>query len=138
MNKTLKRLQQRKEIEHVLRRGRMLRGRLFSLRFIRAEDTVKFAVIVGKKVDKRAVIRNGIRRRIREALRLSPVHPQGGFLLLFQANGVSRDAEWSQYQQEMAALLSKLPIWKPASSSPHPPSGSSSSTNIHFHPTTGR
>lgn len=41
----------------------------FTLRYQRNEDSYKVAVIVGKKVSKKAVIRNRLKRRLREILK---------------------------------------------------------------------
>lgn len=49
-----------------------------SLRLSKKEGTSQFVIIVSKKIDKRAVARNRIRRLIREALRHNS---PGGFVV---------------------------------------------------------
>lgn len=52
--------------------GKIVRGGQLSLRYMEnpRRDTYRVAVVVSKKVDKSAVVRNRIRRRMYEALRL--------------------------------------------------------------------
>jgi len=55
----------RDAVKPVLRSGKKLRGDGFSLRYMPVTTSrSRFAVVVSKKVDKRAVVRNRIRRRV--------------------------------------------------------------------------
>jgi len=56
---------------------------------------LKFGVIVSKKVDKRAVIRNLIKRRLREAFRSNKPEMTGGYVV------VSRDRAKSFTSEEI-------------------------------------
>lgn len=57
-------------LDFTYRRGKTVRGQLLSLRFSPAKgDSYRLAVVVSKKVQKSAVVRNRIRRRIYEAAR---------------------------------------------------------------------
>ena len=72
-------------LDQTYRSGKTVRGNLLALRYIsnpRRSD-YRAAVVVSKKVNKSAVGRNRIRRRIFEAVRLSPNLPQGGYDLVF-------------------------------------------------------
>jgi ribonuclease P protein component, eubacterial len=55
----------------VLKRGRTVRGQLLTLRYVRnnRQEVWRAAVVVGRKVNKSAVVRNRIRRRIYEIIR---------------------------------------------------------------------
>ena len=64
------RLKKDKDIKNVLRRGRPAReGFLFLKTRENNLGYLRFAVIVGKKVSKKAVVRNKLRRRISEVIR---------------------------------------------------------------------
>lgn len=56
----------------VYNRGQTVRGPLFSVKYLKNDrrKTFRLAVVVSKKVNKSAVVRNRIRRRIFEAVRL--------------------------------------------------------------------
>lgn len=58
-------------LRYVYRHGQTVRGPLTSLKFVRNErrSDYRLAVVVSRKVNKSAVVRNRIRRRIYEAFR---------------------------------------------------------------------
>jgi len=62
------------DLNAVYKRGKTVRGGQLSLKYLKkgaGEPYGRAAVVVSKKVDKRAAVRNRIRRRIYEVLRLS-------------------------------------------------------------------
>jgi ribonuclease P protein component len=63
-------LRKKKEIDRVFKAGRGKKGRFFLLKYVMSSDqTAKIIIIVTKKIDKKAVVRNRNKRKIREALR---------------------------------------------------------------------
>ncbi|MEO8863023.1 MAG: ribonuclease P protein component [Candidatus Saccharimonadales bacterium] len=60
-------------LRYVYRNGQTVRGPLTVIKYVRNEkrDTYRLAVVVSKKVSKSAVVRNRIRRRLYEAVRLA-------------------------------------------------------------------
>jgi ribonuclease P protein component len=72
-----------KELEQVIKSGRVAHSTLFTLRFVAAE-TSKYAAVVSKKVGKTAVARNSAKRRTHEALgQLLPSIKPGVHAVLF-------------------------------------------------------
>jgi ribonuclease P protein component len=67
------------------RKGSVVRGQLFALRFVRNErlQHYRVAVVVSKKVHKSAVVRNRIRRRLYALIReeLPPITPPHDIIL---------------------------------------------------------
>ncbi len=59
-------------LRYVYQHGKTVRGPLCSLKYVanKRRDTYRLAVVVSKKVSKSAVVRNRIRRRLYEAVRL--------------------------------------------------------------------
>ena len=59
-------------LRHVYRQGKTVRGPLFSTRFLINPKRTRYriSVVVSRKVNKSAVARNRIRRRLYEAVRL--------------------------------------------------------------------
>jgi ribonuclease P protein component len=58
-------------LNFVYRKGRVIRGEYASMRIIRSRhDDYRASIVVSKKVSKSAVVRNRIRRRIYEIIRL--------------------------------------------------------------------
>lgn len=57
-------------LDFTYRRGKTVRGPMCSLRYAKARgDNYRLAVVVSKKVQKSAVVRNRIRRRVYETMR---------------------------------------------------------------------
>ncbi len=52
----------------VIDKGKSLNSKVFIVRFVKDNSLLKFAVSVSKKVSKKAVIRNKIRRRVYTAI----------------------------------------------------------------------
>ena len=70
----------------VLKRGRKVHTATYSLYYMPA-PTFRAAVVVSKKIARRAVVRNHIRRRTYTALRSLEIS-QGYFLVLMKAPGI--------------------------------------------------
>ena len=67
-------LRRRADFEQVFASGKFVRGRAFAVRVLaRGEGSSRVGYAVGKRLDKRAVIRNRARRRLREAICRTPV-----------------------------------------------------------------
>jgi ribonuclease P protein component len=84
-------------------------GKYFSLVIaaLPGAEAPKIACVVGKKVVARAVSRNAIERRCREALRpLVPTLPKG-LALVFYAKREAREASFSDIARDMRALLAR-------------------------------
>lgn len=65
------RLKKKKDIEIVFKKGKVFRENLLLLRTVKNElNFYRFGFIVSQKVSKKANIRNKIKRRMREVLRL--------------------------------------------------------------------
>jgi ribonuclease P protein component len=79
----------RSSLRFVYQRGQMTRSALLSLRSIRNphQQSYRAAVVVSRKVSKSAVVRNRIRRRIYEIIRLSAVHFREPYDLVFTVYG---------------------------------------------------
>lgn len=70
---------------------------------------LKIAFTVGVKIDKRAVVRNRLRRQIREAVRLLIKEKKipSGYYVLFVARAGIRSKEYAEISKEIRELLLK-------------------------------
>lgn len=89
---------------------RRVHGLLFSLAIsplAQGETTTKFACVVSKKVSPKAVERNRIKRRCREAARafMSDDSPRA---LVFVAKRTARDATSGDLTRDIESLLKKI------------------------------
>jgi len=74
-------------LSYAYRRGQTVRGAQLSLKYAlnHRRGSYRAAVVVSKKVDKSAVVRNRIRRRIYEAIRLQQTKITEPYDLIFSA-----------------------------------------------------
>ena len=68
------------------------------------------AVVVGTKISKIAVVRNRLRRQIREVLRLNLDKLKPGYDLVLIVNKKALNKEYSELEQDVLKLLKKTPL----------------------------
>lgn len=112
------RLRKRSEIKRCQNEGRRIYYKHFAI-FVHAgcgEDS-RLAIAVTKKIDKRAVVRNLIKRRIREVFRVhkdcfaKPVD-----IVVVARRGV-QECEYSEYERQIVGALRSKGILRPKESS---------------------
>ena len=96
------------EIRATIRRGRRLPGTLtvIHVRTGAGTEPPRFGFVVSKKVGG-AVIRNRVRRRLREISRASLAEVAPGTDIVIRALPESADATWASLQGEVAQVLSR-------------------------------
>lgn len=94
-------------LQYVYRNGKTVRDPLMSLRYTKNDkrQTYRLAVVVSKKVNKSAVARNRLRRRLYEAFRiqLAPSQPYDLVLTVFQDS--LKDLPVRELQKKVTDLL---------------------------------
>ncbi len=75
---------------------------------------LKLAFAVGLKISKKAVVRNRLRRQLREAVRLAfkASQPEPGFFVLVVAKKESLNREYGDLEREVTALLRRAGLCK--------------------------
>lgn len=102
-------------VPEVIRRGRGFSSAYFSLKALYKPEAVipRFGVVVSKKIDKRAVYRNTMRRRVYvavcSALKAADMKLPAGFYLIFVQKTLEGRV-FSEIEQEIAALLRKAGV----------------------------
>ena len=67
----LNRIRKKKDFEAIFKKGKGFKNRFLALKIVKNNlPESRFGFVISKKVSKKAVIRNKIRRRISEAIRL--------------------------------------------------------------------
>lgn len=97
-------------LKKVYKLGRPVRGRLFSLHVSRQPvgGVSKCAVVVSRKVDGSAVVRNRIRRRLYEQIRLQlPNFSEAAFLIITVYSAEIQTMASGELAREVRALLVK-------------------------------
>lgn len=107
----LNRLKKRKDFERVLGRGILLREDFLFLKKI--ENNLSFSrigFIVSQKISKKAVIRNRIKRRLREIIRLNlPIIKSGYDFVFFTKKGIE-DKQFSEIKNEVEKLIKRAKL----------------------------
>jgi len=106
------RLRKKEDVDRVFRRGRPVSGGLVMIKHLGSDSdsaTPRVAVLVGKKLEKKAVHRNRIKRRLREVIRLHVDQlPAGRDLLIVARSSKIRDISWEKLVEDTLSLLSKI------------------------------
>ena len=93
----------RADFDRVFQHGRHNSGRLIAVRSVPNEKPLsRYAYAISKRVGT-AVVRNKVRRRLREALRSLPIRE--GFDLVITVRPASAPASFQELRTELALLL---------------------------------
>ena len=99
-------LRRRADFEQVFVSGQFVGGRSLALRFVaRGEGPARVGFAVGKRLDRRAVVRNRVRRRLREALR--PVEIRDGYDVVVLARRSAQTEAFAVLREDARALLGR-------------------------------
>ena len=98
------RLTDKSEIEKVFKKGRIINSSLFLIRFLSNHLVFsRFTVIVSSKISKKAVIRNRIKRRLKEIIRLNILKIKPGYNFIV----IAKPKILNQKHNELTELLVK-------------------------------
>ena len=76
----INRLKKKKDFEYVFKQGRGLKEGFLSLKFVKnGRDSTRFGFVVGQKVSHKAVVRNRVKRRLRDLARARLEDVKKGF-----------------------------------------------------------
>lgn len=107
------RLRKEKEIEQIFKLGKSVFDPLCGFKFLKNNQiTSRFAVVVGTKVSKSAVIRNRLRRQIREVLRLNLGAIKTGFDFVFIVRPEAKGAKYQDLEKRIIFGLKKVGLIK--------------------------
>jgi len=105
------RLRRNSDFQQVRQVGKSYASPIMVLAFLRNElDHSRFGFVVSKRLGK-AVKRNKIKRRMREAVRLEMSHIKPGFDVVFIARVPSSQATYLEISQSIHKLLEIANLW---------------------------
>ena len=99
------RLRQRREFAAVYRHGRAYRSDLFVLRALRTDEPLARFGFTASKALGGAVVRNRVKRRLREAARALPVAP--GWDVVLNGRRRAAEVEFSRVLDTMRELMAR-------------------------------
>lgn len=102
------RLKKRKDFEKVLKEGKGFKQDFLFLKIIKNNlENTRFAIIVSQKVSKKAVIRNQLKRRLREILRKKIPTIKKGLDGIFIAQPGLEKRSFQELEETITILLKK-------------------------------
>jgi len=106
------RLKQDRDFKVLLQAGRRLNSQGLTVRWVTTRQPVsRFAFVVANHVAKRAVVRNKLKRRLREIIRSFLPHLTGSYDILLAAKKPALDYTFQQLQQEVLSVLQRAKLW---------------------------
>ncbi|HUS60037.1 MAG TPA: ribonuclease P protein component [Nevskiaceae bacterium] len=107
------RLPLRKEFNRVKKQGQLFQGNLFSLLVAsQASPEIRFAFIVSKKIHKKAVKRNKIRRILAESVQAFLLEIKPGVDAVFLTKKVIIDKNFTEIKKEVKRIFKKASLLK--------------------------
>jgi ribonuclease P protein component len=107
------RLRKNKDIDSVYKNGRLFSGNNLKIKIFKNQlATNRFTVVVSSKVSKKAVIRNKIKRYLREILRTENINFQSGNDLILTALPIATKTSSHNLKTELLELLQKSKLYK--------------------------
>jgi len=108
MLKTDYRLKKRKDFAYIYRRGRSFAARNVAINYLKVKsDELLIGFSASKKVGN-AVIRNNVKRLMRECVRHNLDNIPNGYRLIFNARVKSANASYTEISKDINYLIGKL------------------------------
>ncbi len=105
------RLKRNKDFERVLKKGKGFKQDFLFLRLVKNNlDENRFGFIVSQKVSKKAVIRNKIKRRLRESIREKIKRLKQGYDIVLLPSPDIKEKSFKEIDQAIDKILTKAKI----------------------------
>jgi len=105
------RLREKKDFERILKKGRVFRGRFLILRIIENKlGKTRFGFIVSQKISKKAVVRNKVKRRLREIMKTKIKNLKKELDIVFITLSGIELKTFSEIKEEIEEILERAKI----------------------------
>ena len=102
MLKKINRITKTKEIDGVFKNGRSSFDNILGVKILPAESKIsRFVVVVSTKVSKKATLRNKIKRRLQEIIRLNLLKLKPNFDFFILALPASKDSGYHELEKSL-------------------------------------
>jgi len=102
------RIRKRKEFDLIFTKGRKIKTRFLLIIFLKNSLSLsRFGFIVSSKVSKKAVVRNKIKRRLREIIRLNLSRIKSGYDFIIIASPFAKEVDFQNLKEDLEKALSK-------------------------------
>jgi ribonuclease P protein component len=100
------RLRKKSDINNVFKKGKTLTGNFIFLRIAKNNSNVnRFAFVVSSKVSKKSVLRNRIKRQLREIIKKNIFKIKPGFDFILIAKPQIINQQFKEIEKEIDAIL---------------------------------
>src|SRR4030043_184121 len=106
-------LKNKKDFEKVAKTGRPFFARELGFKLIKNNLTYnRYGIVVNLKVDKRAIVRNKIRRQLREIIRLNNENFKQSYDLMILTRESVKELKYKEIEEKLLKLFEKAKILK--------------------------
>ncbi|KAF5072752.1 ribonuclease P protein component [Acetobacterium wieringae] len=110
----IKSLSKENEFKRVFKVGDVFGNKVFVIYYLKNEENFnRLGIIVSKKVSKKAVIRNKVKRRIKEAYRLNEDSFSKGYDIILIAKESIKEVPYSSLEKSLNHLFYKKNLMRP-------------------------
>lgn len=107
------RVSKEKNIKKILRQGKFASKDFLTIKYIPNKlDFTRFATPVGLKISKKATVRNKIKRRLQEAIRLKLDKIRKGYDVLVMVDKAIKDKSYQEIDRALTDSLNKARLLK--------------------------
>ena len=105
------RLTKEQDFKRLALRGRFFFGRFFNIKALRGDiPDSRFGIVISAKVSKKATVRNLLKRRLTEVIRLDLPNILPGFELMIVVTKEAIDLDYATIKDNLEAILKKIGI----------------------------
>lgn len=102
------RLRRKRDVDNIFKKGKTIAGKLIFLKIIKNNlNNSRFGFVISTKISKKAVIRNKIKRQLREIIRKNLPNIKPGLDVLIIAKPEIIDKKYQDIKEEVERLLNK-------------------------------
>jgi len=106
------RLKKKKDFQSISGKGKELRNGFLILKFLKNNlEISRFGFVVSKKISNKATIRNKVKRRLREILRIYLPKIKLGYDLIFFTRKGIEEKKFQEIKEKVEYLLTKAKIF---------------------------
>ena len=113
MLKKINRVSKRKEVEELRKERVFYQSPIFGMLMLDKKDEEKrFLMVISKRISKKAVVRNKLKRQMTEVIRLKLAKIRPGVRVGFLVRGKILEYKWEGIKAEMEKALVKTGVMK--------------------------
>lgn len=107
------RLTKTKEFENVFDNGKAFFTKILGIKYAKNNlDVTRFGILISAKISKKAVVRNKIKRRLREIIRLHFDKIKQGYDIVVLTRSGIKESDYEKLERDMGYAMSRANLLK--------------------------